>query len=132
MAKTRLSQYSGPLTPAQISDGMNAARKNAGRLAQDARLLLENSRLASATASAILSIEESGKTNVLRSLAIANDTQEIKALWKEYRSHTKKNVLALLPELVRQGAHSLKDPAHFRSGRRASSPGGVDEAVGDL
>ena len=45
MAKGKLSQYGGRLTPAQIADGMNAAIRNARRLANDARTLLDLERI---------------------------------------------------------------------------------------
>ena len=73
MKQNRLRQYNGSLTPHQIADGMNYARRNARRLAEDAKLLLDGKRFASAFSLGILSIEESGKTNILRSLAIAKD-----------------------------------------------------------
>jgi hypothetical protein len=34
-----LQQYSGSLSSAEIAEGMNAAKRNAERLAKDARLL---------------------------------------------------------------------------------------------
>jgi AbiV family abortive infection protein len=72
---------------------MNAAMKNAQRLAGDARLLFENERYASSLALAILSIEESGKCHILRELALARNERELRDCWREYRSHTKKNQL---------------------------------------
>ncbi|MHA2172859.1 MAG: AbiV family abortive infection protein, partial [Candidatus Kariarchaeaceae archaeon] len=56
---------------------------------------------------AILSIEESGKVSILRALSVARNEKEIKETWREYRSHTKKNVAWLLPELVAEGARKL-------------------------
>ena len=38
MAKDKLSQYNGELSAAQIAHGMNAACRNARRLADDAKL----------------------------------------------------------------------------------------------
>jgi AbiV family abortive infection protein len=104
-----LQQYYGTLTPGQVADGMNFARRNASRLLADAKLLFASSHLPGALLLAILSIEESGKTNILRSIAITQDARELKTLWKEYRSHTKKNVFGLMPELVRKGARKLED-----------------------
>ena len=88
--------------------GMNAATNNARRLAQDARLLLDNKRWPTASSVAVLSIEESGKVVILRRFLTAK-TDEIKGLWKEYRSHTKKNINWILPELVAKGARHIDD-----------------------
>ena len=41
MAKDKLSWYNGELSAAQIAHGMNAACRNARRLADDAKLLLD-------------------------------------------------------------------------------------------
>jgi AbiV family abortive infection protein len=88
---------------------MNAAERNAARLVEDAERLLEAGRLPSAVSLAILSIEESGKVSLLRELVLARSPSELKAAWRSYRSHTKKNVAWLLPELVAQGARTLED-----------------------
>jgi len=90
---------------------MNAATQNASRLLKDARLLLANSSWPSAASMAALSIEESGKVVILRRFLTAAEG-EIKPLWKEYRSHTKKNLNWILPDLVGKGARKLED---FRS-----------------
>ncbi len=103
-----LSPFRGALAIEQVATGMNAATKNARRLAQDARLLLDNKRWPTAASVAALSIEESGKVVILRRFLTAK-TDEIKGLWKEYRSHTKKNINWILPELVAKGARRLDD-----------------------
>jgi AbiV family abortive infection protein len=100
--------YRGPLSVIQVAEGMNAAAKNASRLASDARLLLANSRWPSATSMAALSIEESGKVVILRRFLTSTE-DECKLLWKEYRSHTSKNVKWILPDLVANGARKLDD-----------------------
>ena len=109
MLKRKLDSYKGKLTPQQIADGMNAALENAKRLVEDAKTLLNAGRFPTAASLAILSIEESGKLPILRSLALARNDGEIKETWKEYRSHTKKNAMWLLPQLVAQGARKLDD-----------------------
>lgn len=109
MSATRLlTQYRGPLSTEQVATGMNAARANARRLAQDARLLLCNGRWPTAASVAALSIEESGKVVILRRFLTAN-AEEVKGLWREYRSHTKKNLNWIFPELVAKGARRLED-----------------------
>lgn len=109
MTEQRLDQYKGKLTAAQIASGMNAASENAHRLAADARLLVDAGRFPTAASLAVLSIEESGKVSILRALALARNDEELRESWKEYRSHTAKNLAWVLPDLVQQGARSLED-----------------------
>lgn len=105
----RLPQLRDPITAAQIAEGMRLALQNAARLAEDAHSLLKAGRVPSAVALAILSIEESGKVSILRQMAIAEDEKEWLQLWKAYRSHTKKNKLWILGDLVQKGARSLDE-----------------------
>jgi AbiV family abortive infection protein len=107
--KSKLEQYAGPLSAAEIAAGMNAATQNAERLARDAKLLLDNERYASSLALSILSIEESGKCRVLRGLALARDEKELRESWREYRSHVKKNQLWPLIETFLKGARRAQD-----------------------
>lgn len=106
---SRRKQYRGHLTCAQIAEGITRATQNAIRLADDAEALLKSDRMPSAVALAILSIEESGKSSILRHMSIATDDQEWQQLWKEYRSHREKNVLWLLGIRVQQGARNLDE-----------------------
>lgn len=109
MAKSRLNQYKDRLSHAQIAEGMNAAIDNAKRLANAASLLLQKEDYALAASIAALSIEESGKRTVLRSLAVARNDQDVAQCWREYRSHTKKNVLWPLLQMFAEGARRLAD-----------------------
>ena len=109
MPAKKLNQYRGRLSPKQIADGMNAAQRNARRLVDDAKLLLDAGRFPSAASLAILSIEESGKTSILRQLSVAKDDKEIADCWRAYRSHTKKNAMWILTELFSKGARKLDD-----------------------
>jgi AbiV family abortive infection protein len=109
MPKKHLDSYKGKLDNKQITDGINAARHNARRLFKDAQLLLEAHRYPSAASLAILSIEESGKEHILRGMAIATTDAELEQHWKDYRSHTKKNIMWLLPQLVMEGKRRLDD-----------------------
>jgi AbiV family abortive infection protein len=108
----RLKRYLGPLDAAGIVEGINVARRNATMLAKDARLLFEAKSFPRAAALAALSVEESGKTTILRQLALATTDEDLRAGWKAYRSHTAKNVMWMLPTLVASGARRLDD---FRS-----------------
>jgi AbiV family abortive infection protein len=104
---SRLPQYRNELTPAQVAEGMNRALRNAARLAEDADALYQQGRIPSAVALSILSIEESGKVSLLRQMALSTDLKEVQTIWKAYRSHTKKNVLWIFGEMVRNGARNL-------------------------
>ena len=109
MTKKKLDSYKGKLSAHQVAAGINAAIQNARRLSEDASLLFEAGRFPSAASLAILSIEESGKVSILRSLALAKTSEEISDAWRDYRSHTKKNASWLLPQLAEQGARKLDD-----------------------
>ena len=64
--KKNFDAYRGKLTPAQAAAGMNAAAKNARRLAKDAATLLGAGSFPTTASMAILSIEEAGKISILR------------------------------------------------------------------
>ena len=107
MAKDKSPKYNGELSAAQIATGMNAAFRNARRLADDAKLLLDAGRYPTAASIAVLSIEESGKNRVLRELACAPNKEAQRSAWKGYRLHRNKNVAWILPNLVAKGARDL-------------------------
>ena len=109
MSKKRLDQYRGKLDPKQIAEGMNVAIENAKRLADTASLILEHGDHALAASLSALSIEESGKLMILRSLAVAHDDKDVVECWRQYRSHTKKNVIWPFLKLFAKGARCLKD-----------------------
>lgn len=109
MATNRLEQFKGRLSAVEVAAGINAARQNAERLAQDARLLLSQKRFPSACALAVLAIEEAGKASILREIALARTDEQLKNAWKEYRSHTSKNRMWPIIEFVLKGARKLQD-----------------------
>jgi AbiV family abortive infection protein len=109
MPKKKLEQYKGAMTAKQIVEGINAAKSNARHLASDAAILLKSNRYPTAVSLAALSIEESGKVSILRSLVLARNDKEIAETWREYRSHTRKNVMWPFLDLVRKGARRLDD-----------------------
>jgi len=47
--------------------------------------------------------------SILRQIALATTDEELLRLWREYRTHTKKTVLWLMPQLVTEGARQLDD-----------------------
>jgi AbiV family abortive infection protein len=79
------------------------------RLSEDAQLLLNANRIASALALAVLSIEETGKASILRGLGMASSEGELKDHWKNYRSHKSKNVLWATFDYLKKGARKLED-----------------------
>lgn len=105
--KSQLQPYSGPLSAAQITSGIAAAQTNAIRLLEDARLLAKAARFPSATALAILAIEERGKVIVLKRLALVSEAMDVRATWKEYRNHRAKNAGWIIPYLVKGGARTM-------------------------
>lgn len=107
--KRPLVQYVGALTPAQAADGIEAALKNALSLLEEAELLLKNNRWQRAAALAILAIEEAGKPSLIRGLLVAANSKDLQDKWKEYRTHTKKNLMWILPQLTVKGATHLED-----------------------
>jgi AbiV family abortive infection protein len=107
--KKKLDSYTGRLTPVQIATGMNAAAANALRLAEDAEILLKKHRYPTAASLAVLSIEEAGKVAILRSLSLAKTNADLLDGWKQYRSHARKNVSGLFPQLFAAGARKLED-----------------------
>lgn len=109
MIKRKLDQYASALSPVEIAAGMNAAGYNARRLLDDASRLLAESRFPSALSLAALSIEESGKVSILRSLALAQNQKEVAETWREYRSHTRKNQMWPLVDTFTKGARRLGD-----------------------
>lgn len=102
-------QFRGHLSPQQLAQGMNAALRNARQLANDARTLLDEGSHASAASLAALSIEESGKMDILRELALARDEDEAAEAWGNFRNHAKKNTNWILPLLAAEGARTFDD-----------------------
>jgi AbiV family abortive infection protein len=80
MSPKKLNSYTGKLNPEQIAEGINVAAHNALRLSEDAQILFNATRYPSATAFAILSIEESGKIPILRSLLLLKQIKKLSML----------------------------------------------------
>ncbi|MBK7946775.1 MAG: AbiV family abortive infection protein [Flavobacteriales bacterium] len=103
------TQYSQRLSPRKAAEGMAAATENAVSLLSDAQLLFDNVRYERSVALAILAIEDAGKVSILRLILVQDDPKEINRSWKDYRSHTSKNVQWQLPALVADGAGQLEE-----------------------
>ena len=125
MPKAKLQHYIGELDASQIAQGMSLASRNARRLFEDASRLLKCERFPSAASLAALSIEESGKLNVLRFLAMAPSDNVRRQAWRSYRSHRSKNMMWIVPELFADGARTLEEL------RAATDPAAEHTAVLD-
>jgi AbiV family abortive infection protein len=102
-------QHKQKIDSIKASKGIIAANANAKSLLEDATLLFKNERYARAISLAILSIEESGKPTILRSILLEEDAKEISKKWKEYRNHHYKNTKWIVPELIANGARQIED-----------------------
>ena len=71
----KLPQYKGKLTAEEVAAGINAARQNAKRLFHSAEILFANGDYATSVSLAILAIEESGKSSILRGIAVTSISQ---------------------------------------------------------
>jgi len=129
-AMPRRPSYKGTLSPSDVVAGMAAARRNARRLAEDAQLLLDQGRWASASSLAVLSIEESGKVGVLRRLSLASEAPDLKAGWDGYGSHRRKlgHPLGLGEVFVPNALLSLADALTEAIDRRAETVGRGSES----
>jgi len=123
------SQYRGALSPAQAAEGIALARANASRLIGDAELLLEAGRHPSSMALAILAIEELGKVQILKSIVLFSDPDQLKKAWRDYRSHRAKNVHWIIPKLAAEGARTLEAlrPATNKDGEHTAILDGVKQ-----
>lgn len=113
------------MTPSQAAEGIALARSNAERLIADAELLLQGERHASASAIAILAIEELGKVQVIKTILLQSDETGLRQAWKDYRNHRAKNVHWIIPKLAAEGARTLVQM------RAAADPAGEHTAMLD-
>ncbi|HEX7312497.1 MAG TPA: AbiV family abortive infection protein [Pyrinomonadaceae bacterium] len=104
-----LNKHGGKLTVQQIVEGINAVMSNAQGLFQDAVLLLEHGRFPRAASLAILSIEEVGKTIILRRMALTEDQDDIDGLWKEFTRHHAKNAPAAFVNRLMAGDRTFRE-----------------------
>jgi AbiV family abortive infection protein len=104
-----VQSYTGGLSLESIAKGMNLALENSARLAADAEILFAAGRYPTAASLAALSIEESGKVGILRMMSVIRDPKALKEKWREYRTHSKKNVAWIMGDLVSNGARKLDD-----------------------
>jgi AbiV family abortive infection protein len=107
--KMRGKQYKNKLDAKSAAEGIQFAKENAKTLLNDAELLFENDRFERSVSLAILSIEESGKPSIIRSILLTDDGKELKKEWGNYRKHTAKNLSWIFPELASKGARNLEE-----------------------
>lgn len=84
-------QYNQRLTANKAAEGIKVIMENSQSLLSDAILLFENNRFERAFTLSILSIEESGKIAILRSILLEDNQKELNKLWKNFRTHSEKN-----------------------------------------
>ncbi|MGN6381394.1 MAG: AbiV family abortive infection protein [Dyella sp.] len=95
---------------------MQHAVSNGLRLLEDARILRAGGRYPSATALALLAIEEFGKVSAIRAVFIAQNAEELRSSWRNFRSHKAKNVMWPASEMdwskseVLRNVFSLSNP----------------------
>jgi AbiV family abortive infection protein len=105
----RGKQYKDKLDAKLGAEGIRFAKENAQTLLEDAELLFQNGRIERSVSLAILSIEESGKPSIIRSILLTDNPKELKKEWQNYRKHTAKNLSWIFPELFYKGARKLED-----------------------
>lgn len=105
----RGKHYKNRLDAKSAAEGIRLAKENAKKLLDDAQLLFENGRFERSVSLAILSIEESGKPSIIRSILLIDDDKELKKEWQNYRKHTAKNLSWIFPELVSKVAQNLEE-----------------------
>ncbi len=107
MVSRQLSAFRGELSAKDVADGINAAIRNAKRLAADAKLMLDAKRYPTAAALAIYSLEETEKVSTLRALSVAQTKDELGHAWEDYRSNRTQNSAWIAAELDSKGAGHL-------------------------
>ena len=105
----KANPWRGRLTPAWAAEGINAAFRNAKRLLADAQKLFQSGSYPSALSLAVLAIEEAGKRGIIERILLAKTDRQLKEHWREYTSHTAKNNLWVIPNIVKAGAERVDD-----------------------
>ncbi|MFC0261388.1 AbiV family abortive infection protein [Fontibacter flavus] len=102
-------QFKGKLDIKTAAEGIKVAYDNASSLLSDAELLFKNKRYERCFSLSVLAIEESGKSTIIRAMLLTDDPKEIGREWKNYRRHTAKNLIWILPDLVESGARKPEE-----------------------
>ena len=83
--------YCGELTVEDASVAIIAIRKNAKKLLSESKLLFENKFYERAFSLAILAVEENSKVQIIKGILLKEEIQDLKKLWKDFRTHSQKN-----------------------------------------
>ena len=94
------TQYTGPLTAADVINGKKACLTQARRLLDDAKILHDAGSHATAAALASLSTEESVKSLMLLQIAAAAADNDRVSAWRSLRNHGEKSVYLRLVNLI--------------------------------
>jgi len=101
--------YFGPLTPAQVAEGIQSAVTNAKKLYAEAKLLIEAQHWERAAVLAIQSIKEAAKPRHLRILLLAKTDSELREAWIAYRACDLRELLRLRSNFIRFGSQAIDD-----------------------
>lgn len=108
MLKSKPSAYRGHLTLESAANGITQCKKNAEKLLEDAKLLVDNSRFPSACALAVLAIEEISKPAIIRKLVLASSRDQLKDGWALFTNHLEKTSGWIVPMIVKQNPESFE------------------------
>lgn len=103
----RREVYRGRLTPLKCAEGINAARSNARRLCDAARILLSAGHFSAATQLCVVAVEEAGKEEWLRDLLVAETEDDVSRAWMACRNHRMKNSRLFGPLVADAGGSML-------------------------
>ncbi len=85
-------RYDGPLNAVQVAEGIAEVKANVGQMVSAAAALATARIYSLSCAYSLMAVEEAQKVSVLRNLLLSDDPDEIKSLWKDFRTHTRKHL----------------------------------------
>jgi AbiV family abortive infection protein len=83
--------YRGKLTIEKAAEGIEIIKENSKNLLQEAELLFNNNMNQRAFTLAVLAVEENSKIHIIKSILINDKPEQLRELWKDFKSHTEKN-----------------------------------------
>ncbi len=104
-----LAYYNGPLTPAQVAEGIQSTITNSKKLYAEAKLLLEARCWERATVLAIQSMAEAYKPKHLRLLLLAKTDEELHKTWEAYRTYDAREIRQRRFSFVRLGSNAVDE-----------------------
>jgi AbiV family abortive infection protein len=104
-----LEYYNGPLTPAQVAEGIQSTITNSKKLYAEAKLLLEARCWERAAVLAIQSMEEASKPKHLRLLLLAKTDDELHKTWEAYQTYDAREIRQRRFSFVRLGSNAVDE-----------------------